>query len=150
MCMMGIFKRHHACPICEKETSCIQLKHGKKTVDTRYRRFLKPYHPYRQLKKAFNGSQEIESVPKPLVGHQIVDQANYIITIFGKTQKKDASEKNIRKKRLIFFDLPYRCDLDVWHCIEIMHVEKNVCDTLIGTFLNWHNNSLNWSSCTWN
>jgi len=44
-------KRHHACPICEKNTSFIQLKHGKKTVYTRHRRFLKAFHPYRRLKK---------------------------------------------------------------------------------------------------
>ena len=29
-------KGHHACPICEKNTSFIQLKHGKKTVYTRH------------------------------------------------------------------------------------------------------------------
>jgi len=40
-------KGNHACPICEKNTSFIQLKHGKKTVYTRHRRFLKPFHPYR-------------------------------------------------------------------------------------------------------
>jgi len=39
-------KGHHACPICEKNTSFIQLKHGKKVVYTRHRRFLKHYHPY--------------------------------------------------------------------------------------------------------
>ena len=44
-------KGHHACPICEEDTSFIQLKHGRKIVYTRNRRFLKPYHPYRQLKK---------------------------------------------------------------------------------------------------
>jgi len=49
-------KGHHTCPICEKNTSFIQLKHRKKTIYTRHRRFLKPYHPYRRLKKAFNGS----------------------------------------------------------------------------------------------
>ena len=37
-------KGHHTCPICEKKTSYIQLKHGKKTVYTRHRRFFKPYH----------------------------------------------------------------------------------------------------------
>ena len=26
--------------------------------------------------------------------------------------------------------------LDVRHCIDVMHVEKNVCDSLIGTLLN--------------
>ena len=33
-------KGHHACPICEKNTTFLQLKHGKKTVYTRHRRFL--------------------------------------------------------------------------------------------------------------
>uniref|UniRef100_A0A151UDV0 Transposase-associated domain-containing protein n=1 Tax=Cajanus cajan TaxID=3821 RepID=A0A151UDV0_CAJCA len=50
-------KGHHACPICEKQTSYLQLKHGKKTVYIRHRKFLRPNHPYRRLKKAFNGCQ---------------------------------------------------------------------------------------------
>jgi len=29
-------KGHHACPICEEDTSYIQLKHGRKIVYTRY------------------------------------------------------------------------------------------------------------------
>ena len=40
-------KGHHACPIYEEDTSYIQLKHGRKTIYTRHRRFLKPHHPYR-------------------------------------------------------------------------------------------------------
>jgi len=34
------------------------------------------------------------------------------------------------------FDLPYWSDLDVRHCIDVMHVEKNVCDSVIGMLLN--------------
>ena len=49
-------KGHHACPICEKKTSFMQLKHCKNTVYTRHCRSLKHYHPYRRLKKAFNGT----------------------------------------------------------------------------------------------
>ena len=48
-------KGHCACPICEEDKSYIQLKHGRKTMYTRHRCFLKPQHPYRRLKKAFNG-----------------------------------------------------------------------------------------------
>ena len=44
--------------------------------------------------------------------------------------------KNVWKKRSIFFDLPYWSSLDVRHCIDVMHVEKNVCDSVIGTLLN--------------
>uniref|UniRef100_A0A151UGQ4 Uncharacterized protein n=1 Tax=Cajanus cajan TaxID=3821 RepID=A0A151UGQ4_CAJCA len=34
------------------------------------------------------------------------------------------------------FNLPYWCKLEVRHCIDVMHVEKNVCDSVIGTLLN--------------
>ena len=100
-------KGHHTCPICEKDTTYIQLKQGKKTIYRRHRRFLKPFHPYRRLKKAFNGQNEIESAPKPLGGHEVYDRVKGINTIFGKTQKRDASGNNIWKKRSIFFHLPY-------------------------------------------
>jgi len=39
-------KGHRACPMCEEDTSYIQLKHGRKIVYTRHRCFLKPHHPY--------------------------------------------------------------------------------------------------------
>ena len=61
-------KGHCACPICEEDTSHIQLKHGRKIVYTRHQRFLKPHDPYKRLKKAFNGSQEHETTPIPLTG----------------------------------------------------------------------------------
>jgi len=80
-------KGHHACPVCEKNTCFLQLKHGKKTVYTRHRRFLKQYHPYRRLKKAFNGLQENESAPKALDGKEVYDCVKDIVTIFGNTQK---------------------------------------------------------------
>jgi len=129
-------KGHHACPICEEDTSYIQLKHGRKTVYTRHRHFLKPHHPYRRLKKTFNGIQEHETAPIPLTGEQVFQRVQHLNIVFGKTQKKEKSKTCIWKKRLIFFDLPYWSDLDIRHCIDVMHVEKNVCDILIGTLLN--------------
>jgi len=86
-------KGHHACPICEEDTSYTQLKYGRKTVYTRHRHFLKPHHPYRRLKKAFNGSQEQETAPIPLTGEQVFQRVEHLNTIFGKTQKK---EKKVR------------------------------------------------------
>ena len=43
-------KGHLACPICEEDTSYLQLKHGKKTVYNRHRKFLPVNHAYRRLK----------------------------------------------------------------------------------------------------
>ncbi|XP_006588181.1 uncharacterized protein [Glycine max] len=76
-------KGHHACPICEKDTSYIQLKHGKKTVYTRHQRFLKPFHPYRRMKKAFNGTSKIDSAPIPLSGVEVLDQQLLLVAIRG-------------------------------------------------------------------
>ncbi|XP_028193232.1 uncharacterized protein LOC114378827 [Glycine soja] len=129
-------KGHHACPICEQNTSFRQLKHGKKTVYTRHRRFLKQYHLYQRLKKAFDGSQEHETAPNPLTGDEVYQRVKDVVNMFGKSQKKPSSTSNMWKKKSIFFDLPYWSDHHVRHCIDVMHVEKNVCDSLIGTLLN--------------
>ena len=52
----------------------------------------------------------------------------------GLTQKKERSKTS--KKRSILFDLPYWSDLDVKHYIDVIHVEKNVYDSVIDTLLN--------------
>jgi len=64
-------KGHHACPICEEDTSYIQLKHDRKIVYTKHHRFLKAHHPYRRLKIFFNGNQEHETARIPLTGEQV-------------------------------------------------------------------------------
>ena len=128
-------KGHKACPICEERTCFQQLQHGRKTVYLGHKRFLRKYHPYRKLKKAFNGHAEHGKAATPLTGEQVYEGVKDINVVFEKSTKK-ATVKNIWKKRSVFFDLPYWCKLDVRHCIDVMHVEKNVCDSLIGTLLN--------------
>ena len=54
--------------------------------------------------------------------------------VFGKG--RPAPPKNIWKKKSIFWDLPYWEHLTVRHCLYVMHIEKNVCDSLIGLLLN--------------
>ncbi|CAL9018746.1 unnamed protein product [Prunus brigantina] len=39
------------------------------------------------------------------------------------------------KKKSIFFDLEYWKYLPVRHVLDVMHIEKNVCDSIIGTLL---------------
>ena len=90
-------KGHHACPICEENISYIQLKHGRKAIYSRHRRFLTHNHPYRRLKKAFNGSQEHDIVPILFTGEQVYQQVQHLNTVFGKTQKKDKSKSCIWK-----------------------------------------------------
>jgi len=117
-------KGHFTCLICEKNTSYIQLKYGKKIVYIRHRKFLPRNHPYRRMKKAFNGSREDEVIARLRNGEEIYNQVENIDIVFEKHPKKKTTEKNIWKKQSIFFNLPYWCKLEVRHCIDVMHVEK--------------------------
>jgi hypothetical protein len=128
-------KGYKACPICEDNTYSQYLKHGKKIVYLGHRRFLKPNHPYRRLKKAFNLDQENGIAPRALTGEEVYGLVKDVNVLFGKHEKQ-TTDTNIWKKRSVFFELPYWCNLDVRHCIDVMHVEKNVCDSVIGTLLN--------------
>ncbi|KAI3743970.1 hypothetical protein L1987_57042 [Smallanthus sonchifolius] len=55
-------------------------------------------------------------------------------TVLGK-RTRDV-KGNIWKKRSFFWDLPYWKHLQVRHCLDVMHIEKNVCDSLLGLLLN--------------
>ena len=50
-----------------------------------------------------------------------------------KTKKK--KPVRIWKKKSVFWKLEYWKYLDVRHCIDVMHVEKNVCDSILGMLL---------------
>lgn len=45
-------------------------------------------------------------------------------------------EQLLWKKRSIFFELPYWEYNLLRHNLDVMHIEKNVCDNLLGTLLN--------------
>uniref|UniRef100_A0A2N9GFA6 Transposase-associated domain-containing protein n=1 Tax=Fagus sylvatica TaxID=28930 RepID=A0A2N9GFA6_FAGSY len=53
-----------------------------------------------------------------------------------KQQRLDGRGKSHNwKKRSIFFDLLYWSTLSLHHNLEVMHIEKNVCDNVIGSVL---------------
>lgn len=45
-------------------------------------------------------------------------------------------DQQLWKKRSIFFDLPYWESNLLRHNWDVMHIEKNICDNLLGTLLN--------------
>ncbi|XP_077250153.1 uncharacterized protein LOC143889727 isoform X1 [Tasmannia lanceolata] len=53
----------------------------------------------------------------------------------SKKKEKHPKEHNWKKKS-IFFSLPYWETLLLRHNLDVMHIEKNVCDSVIGTLLN--------------
>ncbi|TYK17902.1 uncharacterized protein E5676_scaffold306G001840 [Cucumis melo var. makuwa] len=104
------------------------------------RRFLSRAHPYRRKKAWFDGRIEEELPPKIATGSAIYAQLQNFNNCWGKREKKKSkSHKDLSnqrwKKRSIFFDLPYWKELPIRHNLDVMHVEKNVCESIIGTLL---------------
>ncbi|XP_040379132.1 uncharacterized protein LOC121054193 [Oryza brachyantha] len=100
-------------------------------------RFLPRYHPYRNMKKNFNGHRDTARPPEHPTGTYVHNLVMGITNEFGKKRKAvKAKDKSMWKKKSIFWRLPYWKDLEVRHCIDLMHVEKNVCESLMGLLLN--------------
>ncbi|RVW31767.1 hypothetical protein CK203_102030 [Vitis vinifera] len=135
-----VVKGYFACPICGEDTFSHRLKHGKKNSYTGHRIFLPCNHPFRKQKKAFNGKQEFSSPPQPLSGEEILRKIDVISNSWGKNKnsrgKLNVNTTNCWKKKSIFFDLEYWKYLHVCHSLDVMHIEKNVCESIIGTLLN--------------
>ncbi|KAL4561837.1 hypothetical protein LXL04_034017 [Taraxacum kok-saghyz] len=128
-------KGKFACPCCNHETCSIQLKHSKKTCYMDHRRFLGAQHPWRRNKSAFNGKTEERPSPKALSGVAALRELSSFHNIFRKTQKKKNDSNCPWKKRSIFFELPYWQFNANRHNLDVMHIEKNICDNVVETLL---------------
>lgn len=132
-------KGYNACPICGENTCAKRLKHSRKMSFIGHRRFLPENHPYRRQKKAFDGKQDFNIAPRPLSGRDISKTVNKINCRWGKMNRKlQASEDGSHpywKKKSIFFELAYWEHLHVRHVLDVMHIEKNICESLVGTLL---------------
>ncbi|XP_022032115.1 uncharacterized protein LOC110933189 [Helianthus annuus] len=96
-----------------------------------HRRFLPRDHHYRRLTEEFDGNEELGRARKSFDAFSRVENMN---TILGKRSRTE--QRDNWKKRSIFWDLPYWKSLEVLHSLDVMHIEKNVCDSLLGLLLN--------------
>lgn len=125
-----------ACPVCHYETSSNYLKHSKKMCYMNHRKFLDPTHKWRLDKRRFNGETEMGSIPEILSGTDIEELLRGFKNRFGDKTKKPGKSDGPFKKRSILFDLPYWCHNPLRHNLDAMHIEKNICDKILGTLLN--------------
>jgi len=128
-------KDQKACPICEENTDTLRLDNCQKNIFLGHRRFLHSNHRYRGWRKAFNGKPEKGVAPVALTGDQLFEKVKDMSNKFGKPFAKDLVKSGWKKKS-IFFELPYWKSLYVRHFLDVMHIEKNVFDSIIGTLLN--------------
>jgi hypothetical protein len=90
------------------------------------------------MKDKFNGNTEKRRPPPHLSGHEVYEMVKDVHVVLGKQKRtsKNTGEDDMWKKQLIFWELPYWKDLNIHHSIDVMHIEKNVCERLLGTLLN--------------
>ena len=128
-------KGYKACRICGEKTHSIRLQHSKKISFMRHRRFLSRSHPYRDMVKEFNGLPKYKIAPEPLNGEEVLAKVDRLNVTWGKQNGKCPVSQSYWKKNSIFFDLEYWKYLYVRHVLDVMHIEKNVCESIVGTLL---------------
>ncbi|KAL6128833.1 hypothetical protein ACLB2K_072187 [Fragaria x ananassa] len=138
-------KGFKACPTCGDDSSSFRLKHSKSICSMGSRRFLPIHHRWRTQRRPFNGKEEHRTAPIPLSGIECLIQLSGLqFKEFGKgTNVQSARNKKGTppaysgqwKKESIFFQLPYWKDLLIHHNLDVMHIEKNVCESIVGTLL---------------
>ncbi|GFS41570.1 hypothetical protein Acr_00g0075150 [Actinidia rufa] len=95
-------------------------------------------HPEQRKRVAYNGKQEKRKRSLELPVEKIQEQLNNITgVILGKypTNKKRPRYKPNWTKISILYELPYFKDKKFRHNIDVMQVEKNFSENLIGTML---------------
>ncbi|XP_074374561.1 uncharacterized protein LOC141714968 [Apium graveolens] len=114
-----------ACPECHYETSSVNLKHSKKTVNMNHRMFLDPTHEWRLDKKRFNGEMEMGNSPVPLTGTEIEELLWGYENQFG--------EKTRRKQP--FFDIMVHLPVHLCREVEYGGPEHQRCMFAIERYL---------------
>ncbi|XP_024190421.1 uncharacterized protein LOC112194412 [Rosa chinensis] len=138
----SVTKGYNGCPICCENTKPHRLSHGQKMSHIGHRRWLPRHHPYRRLTKEFNNLPEFETAPEPLSGEEVLKRVEGMTWSFGKKNPLpiykglEDQTRPCWKKKSIFFELEYWKFLPVRHNLDVMHIEKNVCDSIIGTLFN--------------
>uniref|UniRef100_A0A151UG06 DUF4218 domain-containing protein n=1 Tax=Cajanus cajan TaxID=3821 RepID=A0A151UG06_CAJCA len=137
-----------ACPSCNFDFIPCHLPYSRKWCFMGHRRFLDQKHRFRLNRIRFNGEKDLRSSPKALSGFEILEQVQNINVTFGRISVQEGTRKRTRgghlpqsstqqwKKKRIFFELPYWKDNCLRHNLDMMHIEKNVCDNVIYTLLN--------------
>ena len=112
-----------------------------------HRRFLakdKP-HPRKYRRHVFNAKHENRDAPKRLTADELqvelekvrhITPGNHPGNGSGKRKRGRVEERLLFTRRSTLWDLEYWKDLDLRHNLDVMHIEKNISDSIIGTLLN--------------
>jgi hypothetical protein len=104
-----------------------------------HRRFLDSGHEWRRS-KVFDGKAETRERPEKFTMVELMEQLERVKDVRpGKhpnTKKRKRDEEGqCWKRRSCLWDLPYWSSLKLRHNLDVMHIEKNICEYILCTFL---------------
>ena len=128
---LGIFSGYSvngqfACLACREETCSKRLTFGRKFCFLGHRRFLPVGHEFRYDVNSFDGTEEHRSEPIAYSEISILHKIK-LIDDFGKSKTWKCVSG--------LFSLPYWDFNLLRHNLDVMHIEKNVCENIYGTLL---------------
>ncbi|CAM8971998.1 unnamed protein product [Rhodiola kirilowii] len=131
-------KGYKDCPLCLDD---IDAKHlaGRMSYQG-HRRWLDRDHSWRHQTTKFNGEVELRDAPPTLTCEEIFSSilSHEYPAI---SLHPDSKSRGVNKEKLcwthmsIFYDLPYWSTLRQPYSLDVMHIEKNMFDNIIGTIL---------------
>ena len=129
------------CVKCMDGTPHLQLPRDRgssKTVYPGARRWLRLDHPWRRRGELFNGKDELERAPRTRSGEEIDELLKNWdeCPSPGKKRPKPEPLLGVWKARSVFHDLQYWPVLHTPHSLDVMHITKNVTESLLGTICN--------------
>ncbi|XP_062111807.1 uncharacterized protein LOC133823196 [Humulus lupulus] len=102
----GVPAKFLSCPLCGYGTHSEWLKHSGKFSYRGHRKFLKEDHPFRSKRSWFDGEEEHGNLPRIMNGTTIAEHFKDFVN-----------------------------ELYVHHNLDVMHIEKNVCESMCNTLL---------------
>ncbi|WVZ84331.1 hypothetical protein U9M48_031373 [Paspalum notatum var. saurae] len=130
---------YYACVHCDKNP-CSRKIRGKIFCYIGHRRWLEIYDAWRKIRD-FDEQIEKRDKPQKFSAKELMEQLERVNDVRpgkhpqSKKRKRDADDCQCWKRRSCLCDIPYWGSLKLRHNLYAMHIEKNICDYIISTFL---------------
>lgn len=132
-------KGYQACTHCDIDPLSRALR--RKIGYIGHRRYLPMEHPWRRS-LAFDGLRETKEPPRKFTIEEVYEQLEKVKDVrpgkFGEGKKRkrdDYEERVIYTRKSAWWKLPYWKDLLLPHILDVMHIEKNICDNITCTLM---------------
>ena len=132
-------KGYFACVHCDENpcSECLTNKIG----FIGHRRFLPSDHAWRK-NRSFNGHHENREPPRKFSADEVMAILDEVCYVPSKNPDKPRSRKRRRDGEPVWhlkvslYDLPYLSKLKLQYNLDVMHIEKNICENILSTLLN--------------